>query len=107
MNVRIGYTTAQDLNVDLGPPLRVHYKEDDRMTIHSTTRVADDIKDGDCKVCFALLRKYANIALDFYNYFQHGIDFLISGSTHIVRKVILHTNVVRELLFIFVLLFIQ
>jgi Uncharacterised protein family (UPF0183) len=31
---------------------------------------------------------------DFYNYFQHGIDFLISDHTHIVKKIILHTNVV-------------
>lgn len=31
---------------------------------------------------------------DFYNYFQHGIDFLISGTTHTVRKIILHTNIV-------------
>jgi hypothetical protein len=33
---------------------------------------------------------------DFYNYFQHGIDFLITGDTHIVRKIILHTNIVSE-----------
>ena len=31
---------------------------------------------------------------DFYNYFQHGIDFLVSGATHTVRKIILHTNIV-------------
>ncbi|KAG8683038.1 hypothetical protein FRC08_014561 [Ceratobasidium sp. 394] len=29
----------------------------------------------------------------FYNYFQHGLDFLISGKTHRVRKIIVHTNV--------------
>lgn len=33
-------------------------------------------------------------SLDFYNYFSHGIDFLISGQTHLVRKIILHSNVV-------------
>lgn len=32
--------------------------------------------------------------LDFYNYFQHGIDFLISEHTHIVKKIVLHSNVV-------------
>jgi len=69
--------------VDLGPPLRVHYKEDDRMTIHSTSRPNDDDTDTDY----------------FYNYFQHGIDFLISGSTRIVRKIILHTNVPGSPLF--------
>jgi hypothetical protein len=31
---------------------------------------------------------------DFYNYFQHGIDFLISDHTHVVKKIILHSNVV-------------
>lgn len=32
---------------------------------------------------------------DFYNYFQYGIDFLVSGVTHKVKKIILHTNIVR------------
>ena len=36
---------------------------------------------------------------DFYNYFQHGIDFFISSSTHVVKKIILHTNVVCLSLF--------
>ncbi|KIM90897.1 hypothetical protein PILCRDRAFT_811393 [Piloderma croceum F 1598] len=83
IHIRIGETKAQDLNVILGPPLRVHYKEDDRMTIHSTSRSSDDIDDTDY----------------FYNYFQHGIEFLISGSTHIVQKIILHTNVPGSPLF--------
>lgn len=38
----------------------------------------------------------SNRRLDFYNYFQHGIDFLISSSDHVVRKIILHTNIVRS-----------
>jgi hypothetical protein len=83
LHIRIGETRAQDLNVDLGPPLRVYYKEDDRMTIHSTSRSTGD----------------DNVADYFYNYFQHGIDFLISGSTHVVRKIILHTNVPGSPLF--------
>ena len=33
--------------------------------------------------------------LDFYNYFRYGIDFLISGKTHVVEKIVLHTNIVR------------
>ncbi|KAF8076497.1 hypothetical protein FPV67DRAFT_1713911 [Lyophyllum atratum] len=28
----------------------------------------------------------------FYNYFQHGMDFLISGPSHVVTKIILHSN---------------
>ncbi|EIW62010.1 UPF0183-domain-containing protein [Trametes versicolor FP-101664 SS1] len=77
VHVMLGSTTAQDLTVDLGPPLRVHYKEDDRMTIHSRSNQAEVDEDGDY----------------FYNYQQHGIDFLVSGSTHTVKKVVLHSNV--------------
>ena len=33
---------------------------------------------------------------DFYNYQQYGIDFLLSGSSHTVKKVILHSNVVSS-----------
>jgi len=36
--------------------------------------------------------------LDFYNYFHHGVDFLISGQTHVVRKIIIHSNVVWHIL---------
>ncbi len=38
LHIRIGQTTAQDLTLDLGPPLRVHYKEDERMKIHATQK---------------------------------------------------------------------
>ncbi|KAJ3716350.1 hypothetical protein DFJ43DRAFT_1006877 [Lentinula guzmanii] len=74
VHVRIGTTTAQDLAVILGPPLHVHYKEDDRMTIHSSLH--DESDTG-----------------YFYNYFQHGIDFYISGNTHTVQKIVLQSNV--------------
>jgi len=82
--IRLGETTAQDLSVDLGPPPRVHYKEDARMTIHSPSKDADGTDDG---------------AAYFYNYFQHGLDFLICGTTHIVRKIIVHTNLPGSALF--------
>ncbi|GJE84192.1 UPF0183-domain-containing protein [Phanerochaete sordida] len=76
VNVRIGITTAQDLTCDLGPPIRVHYREDNRMNIHSKSKEEDpDIDTG-----------------YFYNYFQHGIDFLIGGTTHVVKKIIIHSN---------------
>lgn len=39
-----------------------------------------------------------DMTLDFYNYFQYGLDFLISESTHLVKKIVLHTNVVSSLL---------
>lgn len=95
IHVRIGETTAQDLNIDLGPPLRIHYKEDDRMTIHSTSNTSDHRTDTDCSLFLRSMQtRFTNELIDFYNYFQHGIEFLISGSTHVVRKILIHTNVV-------------
>ncbi|KAF8607709.1 hypothetical protein BDV93DRAFT_519726 [Ceratobasidium sp. AG-I] len=79
IHVQIGVTTAEDLTCDLGPPVLTHYKEDDRMAIHATAK--DDEESY------------------FYNYFQHGLDFLISGKTHRVRKIIIHTNVPGSPLF--------
>ncbi|KAL0070671.1 hypothetical protein AAF712_001892 [Marasmius tenuissimus] len=75
-HIRIGKTTAQDLSVLLGAPLRVHYKEDDRMKIHSSNADSASPETG-----------------YFYNYFQHGIDFLLSGQDHVVKKIVLHSNV--------------
>lgn len=48
VRIRIGETTAQDLSVDLGPPISVHYREDDRMTIHAKSRKGDDEIDTGC-----------------------------------------------------------
>ncbi|CAE6347262.1 unnamed protein product [Rhizoctonia solani] len=79
LHIRLGVTTAEDLTCDLGPPILTHYKEDDRMLIHATGQ--DDEESY------------------FYNYFQHGIDFLISGKTHRVRKIIVHSNVPGSPLF--------
>ncbi|KAG6854821.1 hypothetical protein C0991_012011 [Blastosporella zonata] len=83
VHVRLGETTAQDLTLELGPPLRVHYKEDERMSIHAIDN-ASDVDDEP---------RY------FYNYFQHGLDFLITGPEHVVTKIILHSNVPGSPLF--------
>lgn len=48
-NVELGATTAQDLLVVLGPPSRVHYKEDERMAIHSQSSTSPEIHDAGCK----------------------------------------------------------
>ncbi|KAF8304781.1 UPF0183-domain-containing protein [Clavulina sp. PMI_390] len=79
--ITIGQTTSQDLICDLGSPLRTFYKEDDRMTIHSA-KGPQEPDDG-----------------YFYNYFQHGMDILLSGTTHKVKKIILHSNVPGSLMF--------
>jgi hypothetical protein len=49
LHIRLHQTTAQDLTLDLGPPLRIHYKEDERMTIHSIENVEDDSEESDCR----------------------------------------------------------
>lgn len=49
VHVRIGITTAQDLTCDLGPPVRVHYREDNRMTIHSKSKKEDPEIDTGCQ----------------------------------------------------------
>ncbi|KAG6911189.1 hypothetical protein DXG01_003056 [Tephrocybe rancida] len=83
VQVKLGETTAQDLTLDLGPPLRVHYKEDERMSIHATDNAPEANEEP----------RY------FYNYFQHGLDFLITGPRHVVTKIILHSNVPGSPLF--------
>jgi hypothetical protein len=45
IHVQIGVTTAQDLTCELGAPLRVYYKEDDRMTIHARMK-SPEVEDG-------------------------------------------------------------
>ncbi|KAF9057655.1 hypothetical protein BJ165DRAFT_1422230 [Panaeolus papilionaceus] len=82
VHIKLGETTAQDLLLELGTPLRTHYKDDERMKIHAATQRGDQVDSG-----------------YFYNYFQHGIDFLISESTHTVKKIVLHTNVPGSPLF--------
>ena len=96
--VEIGVTTAQDLAVELGSPERTHYREDDRMHIHSRQRSDEEEEDSSCMGFTSPPASYLPcFPKDFYNYFQRGIDFLISGTTHTVRKIILHTNVVSSI----------
>ncbi|KAH6915354.1 hypothetical protein BKA70DRAFT_1258734 [Coprinopsis sp. MPI-PUGE-AT-0042] len=83
LHIHIGETTAQDLTLDLGSPSRTHYKDDERMTIHRASRPQTDAESSSY----------------FYNYFQHGLDFLICGSTHTVQKIIVHTNLPGSPLF--------
>jgi phagosome assembly factor 1 len=96
-------TTAQDLLSDLGPPLRTFYKEDDRMAIHARSHNEDENPELSCTLPAYLVLPFRNSMLfyspDFYNYFQHGIDFLLSDHTHIVKKIILHSNVVSVFVF--------
>ncbi|ORY33951.1 hypothetical protein BCR39DRAFT_230785 [Naematelia encephala] len=73
LEIKINETTSQDLLLDLGPPLRKYWKEDERL---ERMWGAGDAEKGSC----------------FWNYFQYGLDFLISPSGF-VTKVIAHSNI--------------
>jgi hypothetical protein len=95
LHVRLGETRAQDLNLDLGPPLRVHYRDDERMKIHAVDPSSQPEGATSCKAPRSVHNSWSRLRFpDFYNYFQHGIDFLIAGETHVISKIILHTNIV-------------
>jgi hypothetical protein len=95
LHVRLGETRAQDLTLDLGPPLRVHYRDDERMKIHAVSPSSQPEGATSCKMPHNVHNQLSRPTCpDFYNYFQHGIDFLIAGDTHVVKKIILHTNIV-------------
>ncbi|WVQ99464.1 hypothetical protein IAU59_006599 [Kwoniella sp. CBS 9459] len=72
IEVVIGQTTAQDLSLDLGPPLRKFWKEDDRLE----KMWGGHSEPGGC----------------FWNYFQYGMDFLISPQG-VVSKILCHSNI--------------
>ena len=68
------------------------------MAIHARSHNEDESPEQSCtSIDHLVLPSHSSTPLhsvDFYNYFQHGIDFLLSDHTHIVKKIILHSNVV-------------
>jgi hypothetical protein len=73
--------TVQDVLCEIGPPEQVYTKDRDQMVIHST---AEEVK---------------KIAVDyFWNYFSLGLDILFDGSNHVVKKFVLHTNILNHYL---------
>lgn len=88
LEIIIGRSTSEDVICDFGAPLRTFWKEDDRMKIHthlrSVGRPAGQHEDPN---------PY------FMSYFNIGVDFLIDPITHVVLKVILHSNIPGEILF--------
>lgn len=69
--------TAQDVASVLGAPSRVFYKSEDKMRIHSPNahrRVSQSRSDY------------------FFNYFTLGMDLLFDARSHLVKKIVLHTN---------------
>nr|XP_019046369.1 hypothetical protein I302_05113 [Kwoniella bestiolae CBS 10118]OCF25299.1 hypothetical protein I302_05113 [Kwoniella bestiolae CBS 10118] len=72
--ITIGETTSQDLLLDLGAPLRKFWKEDDRL---------EKMWGGD---------PHKENGKGFWNYFQYGLDFLVSKDG-IVIKILCHSNI--------------
>jgi hypothetical protein len=68
------------------------------MAIHARSHSEDQSPEPSCTPFVSSYHLIAQCHLsDFYNYFQHGIDFLLSDHTHVVKKIILHTNVVSTI----------
>ncbi|CAG8518124.1 9392_t:CDS:10 [Paraglomus occultum] len=96
--ILLNVTTPQDLLVEIGPPLRIFYKEDDQMKIHSEEngKSADfgNHMTNAAVTDAALPSGEDGQAIDyFYNYFHLGFDVLFDGSTHRCKKVVLNGNV--------------
>ena len=71
--------TAQYVLAELGPPASVFEKVEDKMKIHRASKERS---------------KTPGVAQDyFFNYFAMGIDVLIDGLSHTVKKIVLHSNV--------------
>uniref|UniRef100_A0A8C6NVW9 Phagosome assembly factor 1 n=1 Tax=Nothobranchius furzeri TaxID=105023 RepID=A0A8C6NVW9_NOTFU len=69
--------SCQDVLGALGSPHKVFYKSEDKMKIHSPSphkQVPSKCNDY------------------FFNYFTLGVDILFDSTTHLVKKVVLHTN---------------
>ncbi len=88
LDMMLDETTTQDLLCELGPPLRKYWKEDSRITnvwepAHaSSVSPADNNSDSWGPGCW-------------WNYFQHGLDFLIDDEGEgLVRKIMVHSNIV-------------
>jgi len=69
----------EDVFSDFGPPEHVCVKDVDAVRIHSASSSSS--------------LQEARAGTDYYyNYFHLGLDVLFDGRTHLVKKIILHTN---------------
>ncbi|XP_061617477.1 UPF0183 protein C16orf70 homolog isoform X4 [Phyllopteryx taeniolatus] len=69
--------SCQEVLGALGSPLKIFYKSEDKMKIHSPSphkQVPSKCNDY------------------FFNYFTLGVDILFDSTTHLVKKFVLHTN---------------
>ncbi|BEI86764.1 hypothetical protein CcaverHIS002_0701100 [Cutaneotrichosporon cavernicola] len=80
VNIMLGETTAQDVLLDLGPPLRKYWREDDRLdrVWGPPRRVPPGHDATSPSACF-------------WNYLQYGLDLLVVDG--IVTKLVAYSNI--------------
>jgi hypothetical protein len=88
VEIVLGRTTEQDLLLDMGPPLRKFWKEDDRLERMWGARRGPEEISG----CKYLAISGRCLMTGFWNYFQHGLDLLVLDG--LVMKVVVHSNIV-------------
>ncbi|RGB28930.1 hypothetical protein C1646_714696 [Rhizophagus diaphanus] len=96
----LNVTTPQDLLIDIGSPLRIFYKEEDKMRIHSEDSNANEVIESDdgrdlnsSSIGVEDPSREGDTVDYFYNYFHLGFDVLFDGVTHRCKKIVLHGNV--------------
>jgi len=78
----IGDTTSEDLLCDFGAPVRSFWKEDDRMSIHADPNIDANAEPQP--------NPY------FWSHPHLGLTFQLEPRTHILAKIILHSNLPGE-----------
>lgn len=96
------YDTTQDVLMALGAPNNIYYKKHDKLRIHATkpkksSRTESENSSTSHNDSLSVVAEDAGskelTAVDyFYNYFSLGFDIMFNGQTHMVQKIILHTN---------------
>jgi len=95
----IGESSAQDVLAELGEPNSIYLKN--KVCFHyplfsallKKVPLKTKIQFKDHVILMHVGTTTAGNATDyFYNYFGMGIDVMIDGATHVVKKMVLHTN---------------
>ena len=77
--LNLGVSDCFDIVQLLGPPRDVYFKKTDKLAIHNT---AVSPLSSSVEYC----QDY------FWNYMHLGLDFMLDGNGHFLKKIILHTN---------------
>jgi len=95
------YDTTQDVLMTLGAPSNIFYKKHDKLRIHAMKPKKNrsvDVENGTSTESLSIINEDPKTSKEltavdyFYNYFNLGFDIMFNGQTHLVQKIILHTN---------------